>query len=286
MMEKKYKICFLILNYITYDETIKCVQSIIDMIDSANYEIVIVDNSSPDNSGNKILKKYENNRQIHVILNEENVGFLAGNNVGYVYAKNKLKCDFIVMLNSDTYLIQNDFFKQIIIEYNKSKFAILGPQIHNLNGKYQMHNGDLITISKLKKDLIKFRILKIINKLNFYYGPKEKNDVKNYDIRRENVVLHGCCLVFSPIFLYNFGELPVKSRFYYEEEILYIYSKMKNLKTVYCPSVKIFHLQKASTTRHTKSNKNRYDFIFTNLIKSGKVLLNELKKMEKKTNDK
>ena len=102
---KKSKICFLILNYITYDETVKCVESIFNNIDTKNFDIVIVDNCSPDKSGEKLVNRYINNSNIHVLLNKDNIGFLAGNNVGYIYARNKLNSEFIVMLNSDTFLI-------------------------------------------------------------------------------------------------------------------------------------------------------------------------------------
>ena len=150
-----------------------------------------------------------------------------------------------------------------------------------------MHNGNLITISRLKKDIKKFQILRFLNKINIYKHSRKKNtnNVMQYDIRKENIVLHGCCLIFSQMFISKFNELPVISKFYYEEEILYLYARKNNLTTIYCPNVKIFHLQKVSTSKSTKSNKKKNEFILNNLIISGKALLKELKKMENKENE-
>ena len=114
------KIVFLILHYITLEDTKKCVSSILERYpNNENIEIVIVDNNSNNNSGKELVKLYNDNNRIHIILLDKNLGFARGNNEGFKYAKEKLKADFIIMINNDTYLIQNDFCKIIEEEYKK-----------------------------------------------------------------------------------------------------------------------------------------------------------------------
>ena len=71
------KIGIILLNYCNYDLTIDCIESI-KKSSYQNYEIIVIDNNSPDNSG-KQLSKLDNIRFLQM---NENLGFAAGNNRG------------------------------------------------------------------------------------------------------------------------------------------------------------------------------------------------------------
>lgn len=77
------KIVFVILHYLAIDETYKSVDSIEKKIDTDMYKIVIVDNASPDKSGALLKEHYKNDDHVEVLLNQENLGFARGNNVGF-----------------------------------------------------------------------------------------------------------------------------------------------------------------------------------------------------------
>ena len=129
MIEKQYKFAFVILHYLTYEDTCNCVDSIEDHCKKFNYDIIIVDNGSNNTSGEKLLDKYKNNSKIKIIISKENIGFAKGNNLGFEYAKTNLNPDFIILANNDTMLINDYFCSEIIKEYNISNFAVLGPKI-------------------------------------------------------------------------------------------------------------------------------------------------------------
>ena len=80
------KIVFIILHYLAEEETYRSVDSIKNKIDVEEYKIVIVDNGSPDQSGERLQRKYSNESKIDVILTGKNLGFAKGNNVGFKYA--------------------------------------------------------------------------------------------------------------------------------------------------------------------------------------------------------
>lgn len=287
------KIGFVILHYIVKDETIKCVESIIEKIDTKNYEIIIVDNASVNNSGIELKELYKNNSKIHVILNEKNLGFTGGNNIGFKYAKD-LNCNFICMMNNDTYLIQDDFFKQIEMEYNNSHCAVIGPEIHLLNGAIELVNKKLISkeellqqIKRCKKSLIKnylfiesldLTLRKYIKKVIGY--KKDNNYRLNNPIekRQEDVVLHGCCLIFTPIYIDKFDGLNHKTFLYKEEELLYVRLKQNNMLPVYNPDIKIFHTEDVATNSETKKSYKKRRFVYKYNIKACYALLEEMER--------
>ena len=47
-------IVFVVLHYLTIDDTIECVNSIKEKCKKGNFRIVIVDNASPNNSKNEL----------------------------------------------------------------------------------------------------------------------------------------------------------------------------------------------------------------------------------------
>lgn len=63
-----------------------------------NFEVVIVDSGSKDNSIDLAVKEFP---QIHVLPQNENVGVAKGNNLGIKYAVDKLKADYVLLLNND-----------------------------------------------------------------------------------------------------------------------------------------------------------------------------------------
>lgn len=280
-----YKLVFVILHYILETETSKCIDSIIERIDFENYDIVVVDNFSQNDSVDKLKKKYELNKKIHFICNSKNMGFTGGNNVGFLYAKKELKADFICMLNNDTYLIQDDFFETICMEYRNSKFGVMGPEIHLPNNQIEKINVNLISKEKLKLNTIKLRIYLLLNFFHCHFlinkFENRKKNNKNYmlnenSLRIENVILHGCCLIFSPKYIKKFNGLDQKTFLYREEEFLYLKVMKNNMITVYNPNLKIFHNEKQSTSKMKKNIRKSRQFRYKNLLKANKILLKEL----------
>lgn len=287
-----HKIGFVILNYNTPEETKNCVKSIEERLDTQDFHIVIVDNYSSDNSGAQLQKEFAKNQAITVLPNNENMGFAKGNNVGFAFAKHDLNCDFIVMLNSDTYLLQDDFATIIFEEYNKSKFAILGPRVISPKHLYSDNPGrnTVMSMRELDNYVWKVRIHLYLNHLQI---EKPANDLlallKKWKgkqglstetagdeswkkIRHENVLLHGCCLVFSPAYIERFDGLDSRTFLYLEEDILFTKMMKEQLLTVYNPKLKIFHTEDVSTDliwkRPILKRRNNYVFI----LQSAKVL--------------
>ena len=84
-------IAFVILHYRAADMTRKCVERIKAL--EGDKKIVIVDNASPNGTGQKLLDEYTEDSEIKVILNPENSGFAKGNNMGVRWVQENVPAD-------------------------------------------------------------------------------------------------------------------------------------------------------------------------------------------------
>ena len=109
----------IILNYNGTNFLEDCIDSIIRET-NLPYEIIVVDNNSPDDSGKIFSQKYPD---IKFILNKENVGVPEGLNIGIRNATS----EFVVLLNNDLIVMPNwldNFFEA----YEKTGDALFQPK--------------------------------------------------------------------------------------------------------------------------------------------------------------
>ena len=290
------KFVFVILHYLTIDDTIACIDSIITNIEYDNYTIVVVDNGSENNTGKLLKNKYSDSIKISILLNVENLGFANGNNIGFKYAKNILNSDFIIMINNDTLIKQKNFINKIIEKYNEYPFHMLGPDI--ISGVSESHQNprketltDIRIIKKFNKhyklflffnyfglDIIVERMKKKIfpvSKLPTSIDPKLNPENKEL----KQVKLHGSAIIFSPLFISKHEHAFYPDTFMYCEESILNYIAAKNkLKTIYSPEIIIYHKEDSATNALLKKDYLKRRFYYKNFIKSGKVLINLMQK--------
>ena len=103
-IEIKIKLSIVILNYNTKNITIEAIKSIEtnypDEVQSGEYEIIVADNDSPDDSI-QLFNEYEKHTKIKSFIicdNKKNLGFSKGNNLAIKLAHGK----YILILNPDT----------------------------------------------------------------------------------------------------------------------------------------------------------------------------------------
>lgn len=301
MDKKELKLGFVILHYCTTDMTIQSVNAIKEKLSGSNYEIVIVDNASYNGSGRELLERYEKDERVTVLLSEENLGFAKGNNIGYNYAKHQLACDFICVMNNDVMIEQSDFAERIFREFEQSSFAVLGPHITLKNGQenamyYKINpvetlvkerNGYIRRLKHVKSrlhgiwnlwDNMKTMLRIFLGKIHVMEELKQHEDmVEGARERHESIILHGCCLIFSPEYLEKFEDAFDPSTFMFrEEEILYLRCKREGLLMVYNPELEVLHLEDVSTDFIYKTNRKKEIFNLENQIASLKILIQKI----------
>ena len=92
-----------------------------------DFEIILVDNASHDNSHLKAKKKFPN---IHLITNKKNLGFCEGNNVGIREAQG----DYIIFLNPDT-KVEPNWLEELSKACQKNGEGFYQPKILNADNK-------------------------------------------------------------------------------------------------------------------------------------------------------
>jgi GT2 family glycosyltransferase len=128
---KEPLVSIIILTYNNLQLTKACLKSLEQYTDYENIEIIIVDNASSDDTPIYLKQNYENLKNYKVILNNENLGFSAGNNVGLKVATG----DYLVLLNNDT-LVTTGWMRTMVnhFRYNP-KLGLLGPITNNIGNE-------------------------------------------------------------------------------------------------------------------------------------------------------
>ena len=99
-------VAIIILNWNNWQDTVQCLESL-SQIDYPNYQIVVVDNGSTDDS---VLQLKQIFNGISLFETERNLGFSGGVNFGIEQAKTS---DLILLLNNDT-LVEKDFLTGLV----------------------------------------------------------------------------------------------------------------------------------------------------------------------------
>lgn len=162
---KSPKVSIIILNWNGWEDTIECLESLYQ-ITHPNYDVIVVDNDSKDesiekikdyaqgqievksklfeyNSYNKPIQIFEytkgeagngkeiidlpSNQKLTIIKNDENCGFAAGNNIGIRYALDVLDPDYVLLLNNDT-VVEKRFLDPVLkqMEDNENVGIVTG----------------------------------------------------------------------------------------------------------------------------------------------------------------
>lgn len=118
----------IIVNYNTRELLKQTIQSVIDNTYKLEYEVIVVDNASSDDSVPVIKKNYP---QVNVIQNTENLGFPKANNIGIKQSTGR----YVLLLNSDTEVIGDCLQKCINYMDSHTDIGVLGCKLVLANGE-------------------------------------------------------------------------------------------------------------------------------------------------------
>ena len=116
------KVSVIIVTYKNEDLTRLCVESVITQTLHPNFELIVVENASPDGTANYLRYHETRDDRIKVILNDENRGFAAANNQGLAIAEG----EFIVLLNNDT-VVPRGWLTPLLRHLQDPEIGLVGP---------------------------------------------------------------------------------------------------------------------------------------------------------------
>jgi len=119
------KVIIVVLNWNGAVDTLECLESV-RKIEYPNFDIIVVDNGSTDNSAEKIKKEFS---EVILIETWENLGFAGGNNVGIQKALDQ-GAEYILLLNNDTTVDPNVLQALLDASQSIGDKGILGAKIY------------------------------------------------------------------------------------------------------------------------------------------------------------
>ena len=289
-------ITYVVLHYLAVTDTIECINSILEVAKYSSYDIkvVVVDNNSPDNSLDQLKALYQDKQNIFILHNKKNLGFAKGNNVGFLFAKNDLKSDFIILLNNDTIVSQRNFNEVLVNKFHDCQYAVLGPDIVTVDGYHQNpETKQSWSFAELRKLRFRFRVENVFyffglgNLYQKCYTSHRNRKMKNVIPRESYVqgdvkdtIINGACLIFSPKYIERFNGLFDKTFLYMEEDVLKLLSDYFKMLIMYSSELTILHKESISTKIKNKTNRTRVIKKNKYMIHSSKVYTRLKRKMQ------
>lgn len=252
-------ISIIIVNFNTFELTKACVESVLKSLKASGLtgEILIVDNASSDRSGEKLVRAFENDPNVRVLLSAENLGFSGGNNLALKEAKG----DFLLLLNSDT-LVEKDTIKRSV-DYLRDH-----PEYSALGCKVLLEDGTLDPACKRSFPTPMGALYHFL-KLDSLFPNSKRFGAYNLTYLDEDEVhevecLTGAFLLFRREAYEEIGGLS-EDYFMYCEDNDYCYRLIESgHKIVYYPGTKITHFKKKSW--NAKKNPEILDAFYDSML--------------------
>lgn len=125
------RVSVIILTFNNLDLTRACLDSVLKRSDYPNLEVIVVDNASTDDTPAYLEDFGQRHPEVRVVLNSENLGFAAGNNVGLEMATG----DYLVVLNNDT-VVTPGWVLSLLRHFERApKLGLLGPVTGNIGNE-------------------------------------------------------------------------------------------------------------------------------------------------------
>ena len=121
------------------DDLKKCMDSIDKLSDYKNYEYIIVENNSTQPETFEYYKEIEARDNVRVLYWDKEFNYSAINNFGVKAATG----DYILLLNNDTEIINNDCITQLLSYCQRDEVGIVGARLYYQDGSIQ-HAGVVI----------------------------------------------------------------------------------------------------------------------------------------------
>lgn len=237
------KVAIITLNYNGKKDTLELLRSINDLrLTRYDLKVVVVDNDSSDNSVSDIHKAYPN---VDVLQAGGNLGFSAGFNKGFEYAK-VWGADYFLMINNDTIINDSDLIEQLIrtVEFKKG-IGLVSPKIYFAPGfefhkdRYSLKDvGHVIWYAGGNFDW---------NNMGNVHKGLDEVDAGQFDEIEESEIFSGACVLIKKEVLEKVGLLNEEYFLYFEDSEFAKRCKDAGFKIYYNGKLSIYHKVSQST---------------------------------------
>ncbi len=278
---------FVVLNYNNFQDSIACVNSILQIHHRQDYHIVIVDNASPNNSFDILKSKFEGHPAVTLAFSHKNNGYSAGNNIG-IRILLKMGIDKVVIATNDTVILSHNILDEFD-KINSSNVGIVGADVVTPDGTHQnpaFYRPTLLyflnlyfyeSMAWIRSVLYKsLPLIELIRRESVANKVEKLSDITESMDECSVYMLHGCFLYLTRSYLDKAGLLDESLFMYGEEDLMAWNCELYGLKRVYLPNIKVLHKDGQSTKEVHKKNKE--EFVRGMNIKSKQYLAKKINK--------
>lgn len=227
----------------------KCLHSIYQHTQGIDFEIIVIDNASKDNTVLMIVQEFP---EVKVIASNQNLGFAKANNSGLEHAQGK----YILFMNPDMELTENTFAKMINLMEQDPKIGL---------SACQLMYPDQTRQNNIKNNPGLCDQLLILLKLHHLFKPKclQKYLAKDFDYTKQQEVqqIMGAFTFCNGEVIRELGGWDTDFWLWWEDLDLCKRAQNTGYKIVYTPNTKIIHHegksfeQKQSLEKQKKFNR-------------------------------
>ena len=199
--------------------TLACLRSIVRHAPAAPFEVIVVDDRSPDDSA-ALLEQIAG---LRLLRNEHNVGFVGSCNAGASAARG----EFLLFLNNDTQVIPNWLDGLLGCFADRADCGIAGSRLVYPDGRLQEAGGLVFDDGSC-----------------WTAGRFEQRDAPAWRYRREVDYVSGAALMIRRAVFHGVGGFDQRySPAYYEDTDLAFAVRAHGLKVYYEPSSTVIHFE-------------------------------------------
>ena len=216
----------IILNWNGRDLALDCIKSLVK-VQYDNYKILVVDNGSTDDSASVIIDMFP---KVEILQLDKNIGYAAGNNVGFENIKNE-NPEYVIFLNNDTTVDPN----------------FIEPLVKPLIEDSMMSQ----TVPKIFYAKERERIWHAGGKVNLWLGLVYHKGIRKFDAEiykdsKNTDYATGCCFCMRYKDYNELGGFDTSFPMYGEDVDLSLRIRDRGKKILYVPDSNIWHKVSAS----------------------------------------
>jgi GT2 family glycosyltransferase len=221
------RVAVVVLNWNGRDDTLACLESL-RAVDYPNWEVLVVDNGSQDDSVDAIRKRHP---EALLIEAGDNLGFAGGNNLGLEAALER-GAEFILLLNNDT-TVAPDLLGELV------RAAHAHPEAAVLSGKiYFLSDPGRIWYAGTRWD---------VNSAAFeHVGQGAVDDGTAFERVRDTEYACGCAMFLRASTVRAIGPLDERFFLLFEETDWCFRARKAGFRCLFVPSAKVWHRVSAS----------------------------------------
>jgi GT2 family glycosyltransferase len=217
-----YKVAIIVLNWNGKKDTLECLDSI-RKIDYQNFDVIVVDNGSTDDSVKVIQKKFP---EVNILETGENLGYAGGNNYGMRYAIDN-GADYILLLNNDV-IVDSQLVKNFVdATLRVTPWAIFAAKIYYYSQPKKIWYAGARRIRSTAHFI--------------HIGQGNVDNDNEFNSLTETDYACGCAIFFYKGVIDKIGLFDEKFYLTYEEADFCYRARRSGIKSYIVPDAKIWH---------------------------------------------